>query len=345
MSLGLALADALAHLHRHGLLHRDVKPASIVYVDGAPKLADLGLVAAFREAGSFVGTRGFMPPEGHQDARGDVFSLGKVLYECAWGRDRLEFPEVATDAADWPDHSQLLELNEVILKAADPHPGCRYASAAEMQADLLLVQQGRSLRRQRRLEGRLRRWTRMSLAAAVVTTLAMAGFFYQRNQSRLLRRAVDESRTHLARLHISSGLRLMEDGDGAGALVYFAAALKDEAGTPASEVNHRFRIAAARQESPRLLVMEKHDGPVEYGEFSPDGRLVLTVSRDHTARVWNAADGAPITPPLRHSGPVLMGLFSPDGSPLPARMVARASGKWDQAGHDPRGWSTRRTSV
>jgi eukaryotic-like serine/threonine-protein kinase len=64
--IGLAkqLTGALAHLHERGLVHRDIKPANIVFVHGAPKLADIGLVANLEDARSYVGTEGFIPPEG-----------------------------------------------------------------------------------------------------------------------------------------------------------------------------------------------------------------------------------------------------------------------------------------
>src|SRR5262249_45189370 len=44
LSIGLSLAKALEHLHAHGLIHRDVKPSNIIFVNGVPKLADIGLV-------------------------------------------------------------------------------------------------------------------------------------------------------------------------------------------------------------------------------------------------------------------------------------------------------------
>src|SRR6185503_9397382 len=56
ISIGLALTRAVAHLHDHGLVHRDIKPANIIFVNGAPKLADIGLVTGVDATRSFVGT-------------------------------------------------------------------------------------------------------------------------------------------------------------------------------------------------------------------------------------------------------------------------------------------------
>ena len=64
LELGLTLTLALGYLHRHGLIHRDVKPSNIIFVGGVAKLADIGLVTEAGEANTFVGTEGFVPPEG-----------------------------------------------------------------------------------------------------------------------------------------------------------------------------------------------------------------------------------------------------------------------------------------
>jgi len=117
LDLGLALSQALAELHKRGLAHRDVKPSNIIFVNGIPKLADIGLVADFNEARSYVGTEGFIPPEGPGTAQADVYGLGKVLYEASTGKDRKDYPDLPTLLEEFPDRDSFLELNEVILHA------------------------------------------------------------------------------------------------------------------------------------------------------------------------------------------------------------------------------------
>src|SRR5579859_4536989 len=126
LELGLALSRALAELHKHGLVHRDIKPSNIIFVNGTPKLADIGLVADANEARSYVGTEGFIPPEGPGRPQADVYSLGKALYEASTGKDRQDFPELPTMWDKSPDMERWVELNEIILHACNGQAQKRY---------------------------------------------------------------------------------------------------------------------------------------------------------------------------------------------------------------------------
>src|SRR5262245_39948952 len=72
--LGWELSEALAELHRRGLVHRDIKPSNIIFVKGRPKLADIGLVAKTGEKAR-LGTEGYIPPEGPGTPQADLYSL------------------------------------------------------------------------------------------------------------------------------------------------------------------------------------------------------------------------------------------------------------------------------
>ena len=93
------VAEALGSAHTLGVVHRDIKPSNIFLLNNdvdRPRLLDFGIArasdlnAALTQSGVMLGTPGYMAPEqargGAPDPRGDVFSLGCVLFECLTGR-------------------------------------------------------------------------------------------------------------------------------------------------------------------------------------------------------------------------------------------------------------------
>ena len=154
IDVGVRLSEALHHLHERDLAHRDVKPSNVIFVNGKAKLADIGLVAA-RDQRTFVGTEGFVPPEGPGSAQADVYSLGKVLYEIATGKDRLDFPELPDDLPTGLERKRWLDLNRIICDVCEPRVSKRKISnAGELAKALGNLQRGKRRRRAGSQSGR-----------------------------------------------------------------------------------------------------------------------------------------------------------------------------------------------
>lgn len=146
LDVARTLADALAYLHEKGLAHRDVKPANVIFVGDKAKLADIGLVAA-RGQMTFVGTEGFVPPEGPGSAQADIYSLGKVIYEMMTGKDRLQFPELPDDLPGGSERKLWLQLNQVICDICDPKLSKRSISTAvELRDAVQRIEEGKALK-------------------------------------------------------------------------------------------------------------------------------------------------------------------------------------------------------
>ncbi len=173
IAFGANVAEGLDHLHKHKLIHRDVKPSNLIFTDGACKLADIGLVALLGQH-SFVGTEGFVAPEGPGTAAADMFSLGMVLYEAATGKDRLDFPDIPSSRETGEKLEIWRRLNRVICRACAPQAKDRYTSAMEMSLDL----------RGKPLPSRQRVWY-YSAAALTAIILAMGFGMWIAQQRRM----------------------------------------------------------------------------------------------------------------------------------------------------------------
>jgi eukaryotic-like serine/threonine-protein kinase len=162
--IGAHVAAALAYAHRHGVIHRDVKPGNVLITDdGQVKVTDFGIARAVNteesltQTGAVMGTATYFSPEQAEgigvDARTDVYSLGVVLFEMVAGRPPFlgETPvSVASKhVRDEPPPLRSLratvppDLEAVIAKAMAKTPDQRYASADDLRADLLRFRDGR----------------------------------------------------------------------------------------------------------------------------------------------------------------------------------------------------------
>ena len=113
---------------------------NIIFVDGKPKLADIGLVTGIGTAQTFVGTEGYYAPEGPGEPAADLFSFGKVLYQISTGLNPIRFPDLPTAYDEAADGDRFRGLNDIVLKACEKDQRKRYHSAQEMQAALLALQ-------------------------------------------------------------------------------------------------------------------------------------------------------------------------------------------------------------
>lgn len=304
--IGLALTEALANLHNHDLVHRDVKPSNVIFVNGRPKLADIGLVTDVGDGRSIVGTEGYMAPEGPGTPQADLFALGKVLYEAATGMDRRRFPRLPPDLRSWPESKPVLELNEIIVKSCAARPEQRYRRAEDIHADLELLKTGRSVKHLRVVERRLAILTRAAVVVSLCVAVASGVFFETYRQREAALRS-------LVRLHVANGTYLLNQGDLFGSLLSFTEALRLDAGKSGREEGHRIRIASVLRECPKLVGMFAHsNAPINDVSFSPDSRRLITASDDHTAQAWVLAT-AERQFSLPHTGPVYSVAFSPKG--------------------------------
>jgi len=100
-----------------------------------------------------------------------VYSLGRVLYELTTGLDLAEFPRLPSGWENDPDQVSFSNLNQVVLRAADPMRDRRYASADQMLADLAAVAAGKKVGFRLGLR---RRVAKFALIAGSLLVLALA---------------------------------------------------------------------------------------------------------------------------------------------------------------------------
>lgn len=157
------VCEAVHHAHQRGLIHRDLKPSNILVDEtGQPKILDFGVArvidrdaqaTSHTDVGQLIGTLAYMSPEQvladplELDTRSDVYALGVILYELLAGKLPYNIGNKlhqAVQAIREEDPARLSSVNQsyrgdietIVAKALEKDKARRYASAAELAADI-----------------------------------------------------------------------------------------------------------------------------------------------------------------------------------------------------------------
>jgi serine/threonine protein kinase/WD40 repeat protein len=236
--LMVTLAEAVEHAHRHGVLHRDLKPGNVLFDEEARAcLTDFGLVklidgvSELTGSQSFLGTPHYSSPEVASSSTGaatvvsDVWSLGAMLYELLTGRLPFDAPGLvpllrkiaeeppspftAADAVP-PD------LRVITLKCLHKEPSHRYQSAAALGADLKAWLAGHPISaRAASPPERLLAWTKRNpvlaaMAAALFVSLALLGVLLWRGYA-ASQRSASEARAGESTARTAEAASILEE--------------------------------------------------------------------------------------------------------------------------------------
>ena len=209
-ALLVKVAEAIEYAHRHGVVHRDLKPGNILLDrTGNPRVSDFGLAkniegdSSLSASGQVMGTPSYMPPEqagGNRGAVGppaDVYALGATLYCAVTGRPPFQAASVmdtllqVLSADPVPPRSLNpaveRDIETICLKCLEKDPARRYISAAALAEDLRRYLDGEPIRArpvtgwERAIKWARRRPAIAGLAAALMlaTVLGIAGIAWQ----------------------------------------------------------------------------------------------------------------------------------------------------------------------
>jgi eukaryotic-like serine/threonine-protein kinase len=315
--------NAVAYAHSRGVVHRDLKPDNIMLGRfGETLVVDWGiakLIADFEDLptslsredapidelsltrpGSAIGTPQYMSPEQTSgdlmrvDQASDVYGLGATLYCLLVGHGPFSSGDVAdvlhrVSRGVFPAPRRLRRtidatLEAICLKAMAVKPENRHATA-------------------------------LALAGEIEVWLAEVSYRSEHE------RALHEAKRSLARLSIERAQNLFARDLPNEGMLWLARALENiPPDSPGIELAVRASLSGWHSRAKLVERTLSHGAAVRAVAFSPDGRMLGTVSEDQMVRLWDVAKGGLLSPPIRHEKTVRAIAFSSDG-----RLAATAS--------------------
>jgi serine/threonine protein kinase len=315
----IEIADALDHAHRHGVVHRDLKPGNIMLTKLAAKVLDFGLATVqtavdmaelLSEDGGIVGTLQYMAPEQLEakeaDARTDIFAFGAVLYEMATGNKAFEGKSRASLIAAILEHEPAqisrvtptspAALDWIVKRCLAKDPGDRVQTARDLKSELQWVaEQGpKSMRPSAAPTPQTRRWPIWAGLAVVVA--AVTGYWLMPSSNTL-------PFWRLTRLTNDTGLSDFAALSPDGKLLAYASDRNSDG----------FQDLYVKQVAGGQAIRLTWDGAGNTTpDFSPDGsKIVFRSQRDGGGIYEIPAFGGEMRLVARHG---LIPKFSPDGS-------------------------------